>query len=50
VAATDLHHPDGAEEWLPEAIEALEERAGSAELARLCSANPLKVLAGGELA
>lgn len=50
VAATDLHHPDGAEEWLPEAIEALEERAGCAELERLCSTNPLKVLAGEELA
>lgn len=50
VAATDLHHPDGAEEWLPEAIEALEERAGGAELERLCAANPRRVLAGEELA
>ncbi|HSN13005.1 MAG TPA: CpsB/CapC family capsule biosynthesis tyrosine phosphatase [Anaeromyxobacteraceae bacterium] len=49
VAATDLHHPEGAEEWLPEAIDLLEERAGGAEVERLCAANPARVLAGEEL-
>lgn len=49
VAATDLHHPEGAEEWLPEALDVLEERAGGEVVERLCSANPRKVLAGEEL-
>lgn len=50
VAATDLHHPDGAEEWLPEALDLLEERAGTAEVERLCAANPRRVLGGEEVA
>ncbi|HSN14541.1 MAG TPA: CpsB/CapC family capsule biosynthesis tyrosine phosphatase [Anaeromyxobacteraceae bacterium] len=50
VAATDLHHPDGAEEWLPEALVALEKRAGSAAVDRLCGDNPRRILAGEELA
>lgn len=50
VAATDLHHPEGAEEWLPEAIDALEARAGAPEVERLCAANPRRVLDGEELA
>jgi protein-tyrosine phosphatase len=49
VAATDLHHPDGAEEWLPEALDALEDRVGAAELERLCSSNPRRVLAGEDV-
>jgi protein-tyrosine phosphatase len=50
VAATDLHHPEGAEEWLPEAIDALERLAGKAAVERLCAANPRRILAGEEIA
>lgn len=50
VAATDLHHPDGAEEWLPEALDLLEERVGDAEVERLCSGNPRRILGGEEIA
>lgn len=50
VAATDLHHPAGAEEWLPDALDILEARVGGAEVDRLCSANPRRVLAGEDLA
>ncbi len=49
VAATDLHHPEGAQEWLPEALMALDKRAGNAELDRLCGDNPRRILAGEEL-
>lgn len=49
VAATDLHHPEGAEEWLPEALDALDARAGSPAVDRLCDANPRRILAGEEL-
>ncbi len=49
VAATDLHHPDGADEWVPEALEALERRAGAAALARLLDEQPRRILAGEEL-
>jgi len=48
VAATDLHHVAGAEEWVPEALEILEARAGSATFHRLLEDNPRAVLAGGE--
>jgi len=48
VAATDLHHPEGADEWLSEALETLEHRAGAAEVERLCAANPTRILAGEE--
>jgi protein-tyrosine phosphatase len=50
VAATDLHHPDGAEEWLPEGLDLLEERAGAEEVERLCAANPRRILAGEDVA
>jgi len=50
VAATDLHHPDGAEEWLPESLGLLEERVGPAEVDRLCSTNPRRILAGEDVA
>jgi protein-tyrosine phosphatase len=50
VAATDLHHPEGAEEWLPEALDLLEKRVGGAEVERLCADNPRRVLAGEEVA
>jgi protein-tyrosine phosphatase len=49
VAATDLHHAEGAEEWVPEALEALEKRAGRATFDRLLEANPRRILAGEEL-
>ena len=50
VAATDLHRVDGADDWVPEAMEALEKRGGDGTLARLFDANPRRVLAGQELA
>ena len=49
VAATDLHHAPGAEEWVPEALEILEARAGSAAFQKLLADNPRTILAGGEL-
>jgi protein-tyrosine phosphatase len=50
VAATDLHRPGGAEEWVPEALEMLEKRAGWETMQRLLSTNPRRLLAGEELA
>lgn len=49
VAATDLHHAAGAEEWVPEALEALEKRAGRQGFDRLLALNPGRILAGEEL-
>lgn len=49
VAGTDLHAPEAADEWVSEALEALEARAGGRELRRLCEQNPRRVLAGEEL-
>jgi protein-tyrosine phosphatase len=49
VAATDLHHTEGAEEWIPEALEVLEERSGRLTLQRLLAENPRRVLDGEEL-
>jgi protein-tyrosine phosphatase len=50
VAATDLHQPDGAQEWLEISLEALERRAGPAALERLLVSNPRRILAGLEIA
>ncbi|MBK9517365.1 MAG: protein tyrosine phosphatase [Anaeromyxobacter sp.] len=50
VAATDLHHAAGAEEWVPEALEALEKRAGRATFERLLVEHPRRILDGQELA
>jgi protein-tyrosine phosphatase len=50
VAATDLHGPVGAGDWLAEALEALERRAGRDGLARLLGENPRRILAGEEVA
>jgi len=50
VAATDLHHAGGAEEWIPEALEALEKRAGREASERLLDLHPRRILAGEELA
>jgi protein-tyrosine phosphatase len=49
VAATDLHRPDGADEWLDEALTALEKRAGTETFERLLSTNPRRILEGQEL-
>ncbi len=49
VAATDLHRAEGAEEWVPEAMELLEKRGGDGTLERLFSINPQHVLAGEEI-
>jgi protein-tyrosine phosphatase len=49
VAATDLHVPHRADEWLEEGLHALEKRAGREASARLLSDNPRRVLAGEEL-
>jgi len=49
VAATDLHHPAGAEEWIPEALDALEKRVGRQAFDRLTSGNPRRILQGEEL-
>ncbi len=49
VAATDLHHPAGAEEWVPEALDALEKKVGRQAFDRLLSGNPRRILAGEEL-
>jgi protein-tyrosine phosphatase len=49
VAATDLHHPAGAEEWIPEALEVLEKRAGREGFDRLLVDNPRRVIGGEEL-
>jgi protein-tyrosine phosphatase len=50
VGSTDLHRPDGGHEWLPEALGALEKRAGAAALDRLLGENPRRILAGEDLA
>jgi hypothetical protein len=49
VAATDLHRPDGADEWVPESMELLEKRGGGGTLERLFAINPRRVLAGEDL-
>ena len=49
VAATDLHRPDGAYEWLGEALAALEKRAGIDVLDRLLATNPHRILAGEDV-
>jgi protein-tyrosine phosphatase len=50
VAATDLHRPGGVEEWLAEALEVLEKRAGAEALERLLATNPRRILAGEDVA
>lgn len=48
-AATDLHRPDSAHEWIGEALVALERRGGTRELDRLLGENPRRILAGEEV-
>lgn len=50
VASTDLHSPEGAEDWIGEALETLAERAGVACLRRLCEENTRRALGGRDLA
>jgi protein-tyrosine phosphatase len=49
VAATDLHRPDGAHDWLGEALAVLDRRGGQGVLERLMGENPRRILAGQEL-
>lgn len=49
VAATDLHVPFRAEEWLDDGLELLAKRAGKEGRDRLLSGNPRRILAGEEL-
>jgi protein-tyrosine phosphatase len=48
-ASTDLHRPAGARRVLDEGFSILEKRTGAAGLARLCSDNPRRIVAGEEL-
>lgn len=50
MACTDLHSPEGAQEWIGDALDTLAERAGPACLRRLCEENPRRALAGRDLA
>ena len=50
VAATDLHVPQRAGEWLEEGLRTLAKRAGREVHDRLLSDNPRRVLAGEDLA
>ncbi len=49
-AATDLHRPDEAREWVGEALAALDKRAGAVEVRRLCEENPRRAVEGEDLA
>jgi protein-tyrosine phosphatase len=49
VAATDLHGPQGAGEWLAESLDALERVVGRDGVERLLSVNPRRILAGEEV-
>jgi protein-tyrosine phosphatase len=46
VAATDLHSPVGARDWLPRAFKALRTAAGEAEVERLLADRPERLLRG----
>jgi protein-tyrosine phosphatase len=50
IAATDLHGAAGAQEWIGEAMRALEKKVGASGVERLCAANPRRAIAGEELA
>jgi protein-tyrosine phosphatase len=49
VAASDLHSPVGAREWVGKSIAELRARAGEQAAQALLSANPARILAGEEL-
>ncbi|MCP3103467.1 protein tyrosine phosphatase [Myxococcus sp. K15C18031901] len=49
VAATDLHGPVGARDWVGRAMEELDRRAGGETFARLLRDNPARLLAGESL-
>lgn len=46
IAATDLHSPVGARDWVGKAIRELQSRAGDAAAARLLRENPRRLLEG----
>ncbi len=49
VAATDLHSPTGAREWLSRALEELRQRVGDQGFDSLLRIHPMKILAGESL-
>jgi len=49
VAATDLHSPIGAEDWLGRSLKELKSRAGEESFALLTRDNPARILAGQAL-
>ena len=49
VAATDLHAPTGAREWVGKALKELKSRAGDKLFAQLMQTHPGVILAGGPL-
>lgn len=50
IAATDLHSPERAQEWVGAALKELEKRAGAEGLRRLTEVNPRRILEGLPLA
>jgi protein-tyrosine phosphatase len=50
VAATDLHSPEGAREWVGEALAVLERRLGAFTARALTDAHPKRLLQGLPLA
>ncbi len=49
IAATDLHSPVGAQEWVSESLNALEKLGGAGTVNRLASVNQAAILAGQPL-
>jgi protein-tyrosine phosphatase len=49
IAATDLHAPVGAEDWVGRSLEELKRRAGTGGVERLLDLNPHRILAGQEV-
>ncbi len=46
VAATDLHHAEGALDWIPEAIQTLERRVGAPRVRELLADHPRRIIEG----
>jgi protein-tyrosine phosphatase len=49
IAATDLHSPVGAEDWVGRSLEELKREAGADGVTRLLETHPNRILAGEEL-
>jgi protein-tyrosine phosphatase len=49
IAATDLHSPVGAEDWVGRSLEELKREVGKEGVTRLLETNPRRILAGEEL-